>query len=42
MGAEVVGQFLDNEVGHGNSHLLGEGHFTLKSLIFNDKSDFFC
>jgi hypothetical protein len=40
MGTEVVGQFFDNEVGHGKSHLLGECHFTSKSLIYNDKYDF--
>jgi hypothetical protein len=24
MGAEVVGDFLDNEIGHGKDHLRGE------------------
>jgi len=38
--AEVVGQFLDNEVGHGTSHLSGERHFNIKPLIYNDNPDF--
>jgi len=40
MRAKIVGQFFDNEVGHGKSHLLGEYHFTPKSLIYRNKFDF--
>jgi hypothetical protein len=41
VGTEVVGQFFDNKVGHGKSHLQGEGHFRTKSLIYNGNPDFF-
>ena len=37
IGGEVVGQFFDNKVGHVQVHLLGESHFTPKSLIYMDK-----
>ncbi len=39
IGGEVVGQFFDNKVGQVQVqvHLLGESHFTPKSLIYMDK-----
>lgn len=41
MGAEVVGQFLDNKIGHVGAHLLGEQYMRSKSLISMKKSTYF-
>jgi hypothetical protein len=41
IGGEVIGQFLNTKVGHVGAHLLGARHFTPKSLMNNDNSDFF-
>ena len=41
MGAEVVGQFLDNKIGHVGAHLLGEQYMRTKSLISIGKSTYF-
>jgi len=35
LGAEVVGQFFDKKIGHGEFHLWGACHFKIKSLIYN-------
>ena len=40
VGAEVVGQFFYDKVGHDVAHLQGEQNFTPKSLIYKDKSTF--
>lgn len=40
VGGKVVRQLFDSKVGHVLAHLLGEDHFTLKSLIFNNKLEF--
>lgn len=40
METEVVGQFFDYEVDHGTAYLLGEQHFTSRSLIHIDKLTF--
>jgi len=41
MGAEVVGQFLDNKISHVCAHLLGEQYMWAKSLISMKKSTYF-
>ena len=41
MGAQVIGQFFDNEVGHVRIHLLGEQYMRTKSLISIGKSTYF-
>jgi hypothetical protein len=40
MGAEVIGQFFDNKVGHVRVHLLGDRYMRLKLLISIKKSTF--
>ena len=41
MGAEVVGQFFNNKVGHVRAHLLGEQYMRVKSLISIGKLTYF-
>ena len=41
MGAEVIGQFFDQKVGHVGAHLLGEQYMRAKSLISIGKSTYF-
>jgi hypothetical protein len=41
MGAEVVGQFFDNKIGHVGAHLLGEQYMRTNSLISMEKSTYF-
>jgi hypothetical protein len=40
MGAEVIGQFFDNKVGHVSAHLRGEQHTAAKSMISIRKSTY--